>query len=200
MIIEQGPVIIASSQGGVNIEEVAAENPDAILYEPIDIVKGLTKEQAVKVAEKLGLANVSDLISQTLLNMYDLFVKKDALLIEINPYAEDAFDTSKCKRRFSFIVFFFNFDNLRFFFFKSLQTLPWTQNFASTIQPSTVKRNYSNCAITPKKIKKKWLPPNSIWTTSHWTERSVSEPITFQISLNFISHQPNERMLSVNEL
>lgn len=76
---------------------MAAENPDAILYEPIDIVQGLTKEQAVKVAEKLGLGNVSDLISKTLLNMYDLFVKKDALLIEINPYAEDAFDTSKCK-------------------------------------------------------------------------------------------------------
>lgn len=57
----------------------------------------MTKEQAVKVAEKLGLGNVSELISQTLLNMYDLFVKKDALLIEINPYAEDAFDTSKCK-------------------------------------------------------------------------------------------------------
>lgn len=93
----QGPVIIASSQGGVNIEEVAAENPDAILYEPIDIVQGLTKEQAVKVAEKLGLGNVSEKIAQTLLNMYDLFVKKDALLIEINPYAEDAFDTSKCE-------------------------------------------------------------------------------------------------------
>lgn len=93
----QGPVIIASSQGGVNIEEVAAENPDAILYEPIDIVQGLTKEQAVKVAEKLGLGNVSEQIAKTLLNMYDLFVKKDALLIEINPYAEDAFDTSKCE-------------------------------------------------------------------------------------------------------
>lgn len=88
---------------------MAAENPDAILYEPIDIVKGLTKEQAVKVAEKLGLGNVSEKISQTLLNMYDLFVKKDALLIEINPYAEDAFDTSKCKDIFAI----------------SLNTFPW---------------------------------------------------------------------------
>lgn len=93
----KGPVIIASSQGGVNIEEVAAENPDAILYEPIDIVTGLTREQATKIAEKVGLGNVSDQIAQTLLNMYELFVKKDALLIEINPYAEDAFDNSKCK-------------------------------------------------------------------------------------------------------
>jgi len=36
----QGPVLIASSQGGVNIEDVAAENPDAILYEPIDVTQG----------------------------------------------------------------------------------------------------------------------------------------------------------------
>lgn len=92
----QGPVIIASSQGGVNIEEVAAESPEAILYEPIDIVTGLTKEQAVKIAERVGLGNVSDQIAKTLLNMYELFVKKDALLIEINPFAEDAFDNSKC--------------------------------------------------------------------------------------------------------
>jgi Succinyl-CoA synthetase, beta subunit len=35
-----GPVLIASSQGGVNIEEVAAENPSAILYEPVDITVG----------------------------------------------------------------------------------------------------------------------------------------------------------------
>lgn len=45
----QGPVLIASSEGGVNIEDVAAENPDAIVYEPIDINKGLQKEQALKV-------------------------------------------------------------------------------------------------------------------------------------------------------
>lgn len=97
LFFTQGPVLIASSQGGVNIEEVAAENPEAILYEPIDIVKGLSKEQAVKIAEKVGLGNVSETISETLLNMYELFIKKDALLIEINPYAEDAFDTSKCE-------------------------------------------------------------------------------------------------------
>jgi succinyl-CoA synthetase beta subunit len=33
--------VIASSQGGVNIEDVAAENPDAIHYEPVDIMEGL---------------------------------------------------------------------------------------------------------------------------------------------------------------
>lgn len=93
----QGPVIIASSQGGVNIEEVAAENPDAIIYEPIDIVAGLQLEQSKRIAAKLGLCDMEDKIVQLLTNMYEMFIKKDALLIEINPYAEDAFDTSKCE-------------------------------------------------------------------------------------------------------
>lgn len=42
-------MLIGSSQGGVNIEDVAAENPDAIVKEPIDIVEGIKIEQAIKV-------------------------------------------------------------------------------------------------------------------------------------------------------
>lgn len=46
----QGPVLIGSSQGGVNIEDVAAENPDAIVKEPIDIMQGIKMDQAIKVS------------------------------------------------------------------------------------------------------------------------------------------------------
>lgn len=56
----QGPVLIASSHGGVNIEDVAAEDPSAIVYEPIDITKGLSKEQALAVIRKVGLEDVAD--------------------------------------------------------------------------------------------------------------------------------------------
>lgn len=90
-----GPVLIASSEGGVNIEEVAAENPEAIVYEPIDINKGLSKEQALKIARAVGLDDHLESTTQMLLNLYDLFVKKDALLVEINPYAEDVGETRK---------------------------------------------------------------------------------------------------------
>lgn len=38
----QGPVIVASSEGGVNIEEIAASNPNAIIREPIDIFEGIS--------------------------------------------------------------------------------------------------------------------------------------------------------------
>ncbi|NXW11327.1 SUCB1 ligase, partial [Fregetta grallaria] len=61
----QGPVLIGSSQGGVNIEDVAAENPDAIIKEPIDIVEGIKKEQAVRVivnVEKYTLARMGRLL------------------------------------------------------------------------------------------------------------------------------------------
>lgn len=99
----EGPVIIASSQGGVNIEEVAATNPSAIMYEPIDIHKGITKEQADRIAVKLGLQNVKDYISNIIMNLYKMFLKKDALLLEVNPLAEDV--NGECK---------FNLKNLKF--------------------------------------------------------------------------------------
>lgn len=82
----------------MNIEEVAAENPEAIIYEKIDIQTGLTKEQATKVAKTVGLDDHLESTTQMLLNLYDLFVKKDALLVEINPYAEDAGETRKLSK------------------------------------------------------------------------------------------------------
>lgn len=50
---------------------------------------GLAKDIALKMADKVGLQDKRDLTAEILLKMYDLFLKKDALLIEINPYAED---------------------------------------------------------------------------------------------------------------
>lgn len=88
-------MIIASSQGGVNIEEVAASNPEAITYEPIDIQKGITVDQAGRIATKMGLGNQKDYISKLIVNLYDMFLKKDALLLEVNPLAEDI--NGKCE-------------------------------------------------------------------------------------------------------
>lgn len=51
-----GPIVIASSQGGVNIEEVAATNPDAIVKMPIDVNVGITKELAHEIAVKMGFS------------------------------------------------------------------------------------------------------------------------------------------------
>lgn len=100
-----GPVLIASAQGGVNIEEVAAEDPEAIIYHPIDIKSGLQRSDAISVSKKVGLIENAEQTADMLMNMYDLFLKKDALLIEINPYAEDAGETCKILL-LAFIQFF----------------------------------------------------------------------------------------------
>lgn len=65
------------------------------MYEPIDIHKGITKEQADRIAVKLGLQNVKDYISNIIMNLYQMFLKKDALLLEVNPLAEDV--NGECK-------------------------------------------------------------------------------------------------------
>ncbi len=89
MLNFKGPVVIASSEGGVNIEDVAAESPDKILKFPIDIIEGFKPEKALSIAQQLGFTDRAKEISQLFLNCYELFTSSDALMVEINPLAED---------------------------------------------------------------------------------------------------------------
>jgi len=92
-----GPVCIASSEGGVNIEEVAEKNPDAIVKFPIDVMKGLDLQGAKEIALGIGIHEKKvDEVAQILLNLYDLFQKKDASMVEINPFAEDSTGNFVC--------------------------------------------------------------------------------------------------------
>lgn len=85
----QGPVIIASSQGGMDIETVAAETPEAIVTLPVNITKGLSKLDALQVAKQIGfVGHAADEASKTFIQLYKLFIEKDATMIEINPLAE----------------------------------------------------------------------------------------------------------------
>ncbi|KAI9209759.1 ATP-grasp domain-containing protein [Polychytrium aggregatum] len=87
----QGPVIVASSQGGMDIETVAHETPEAIITHSVDINKGLQREDAVSVAQKIGFQGKSiDQAADTIERLYKLFLEKDATMIEINPLAEVA--------------------------------------------------------------------------------------------------------------
>ncbi|KAK6347772.1 Succinate--CoA ligase [ADP-forming] subunit beta, mitochondrial [Orbilia javanica] len=85
----QGPVIVASSQGGMDIEAVAKESPEAIVTTPIDIHQGVTDEIAQKIAKQLGFSPqcIND-AAKTIQNLYKVFIEKDATQIEINPLAE----------------------------------------------------------------------------------------------------------------
>jgi succinyl-CoA synthetase beta subunit len=80
------PVVMASQQGGMEIEEVAARDPKAIHREPIDAVLGIQPFQAKNIALALGLAGDSYKkgvdFSQKLMRAY---IDTDASLAEINP-------------------------------------------------------------------------------------------------------------------
>lgn len=56
---------------------------------------GLTKDQALSVADKLGLTAKRDEAADMFIKLYNLFIKYDATMIEINPLAEDS--NGKCK-------------------------------------------------------------------------------------------------------
>jgi succinyl-CoA synthetase beta subunit len=78
--------VIASTEGGVEIEEVAAKTPDRIITEPIDPLIGPAGFQARKIAFALGLRDKQTGQFATLLAaLYRAFTETDASLIEINP-------------------------------------------------------------------------------------------------------------------
>ena len=85
----QSPVIVASSQGGMDIETVAKETPDAIITTPVDIHTGVTGDMARKVAHELGFSEqcIEDAKS-TIQKLYRIFMEKDVTQIEINPLSE----------------------------------------------------------------------------------------------------------------
>ncbi|KAF9056634.1 succinyl-CoA synthetase beta chain, SSC-beta [Panaeolus papilionaceus] len=85
----QGVVLVASSQGGMNIEEVAAKDPDAIITTPINFKRGLSKAEAIEVAKKLGFTDeaTQSEAADTFINLYRIFKETDATQIEINPMA-----------------------------------------------------------------------------------------------------------------
>lgn len=80
------PVVMASTEGGMDIEEVAAKTPDKIFKESIDPAVGMMPYQARKIAAALGLTG--DLLGQgakLLLGVYRTWWESDASLVEINP-------------------------------------------------------------------------------------------------------------------
>jgi succinyl-CoA synthetase beta subunit len=84
---EARPVFMASAAGGVEIEQVAAENPDAILKAHIDPGMGLEPFQARKLAFRLGLkpTQIQQAV-QFMSGLYRAFEETDSSLMEINPF------------------------------------------------------------------------------------------------------------------
>lgn len=82
----QGPVIVCSQQGGMEIEEVAHNSPDKIFMQPIDIKEGIQPHQTKHVAELLGFTGAAAAdAEEQMRNMYRLFIECDCVQLEINP-------------------------------------------------------------------------------------------------------------------
>lgn len=86
-----GPVMVGSPAGGMSIEDVAAATPELIFKEPIDIMTGITEEQALRMAQNMGMnGEVAEKGKEVLTNLYNMFINKDATMVEVNPLAETA--------------------------------------------------------------------------------------------------------------
>ncbi|WP_030059165.1 MULTISPECIES: ADP-forming succinate--CoA ligase subunit beta [Streptomyces] len=77
---------MASVEGGVEIEVVAEENPDALAKIPVDANEGCTPEKAAEIVAAAKFpAEVADQVAEVLQKLWTVFIKEDALLVEVNP-------------------------------------------------------------------------------------------------------------------
>jgi succinyl-CoA synthetase beta subunit len=80
------PVIVASTEGGVDIESVAEHSPEKIMRMPIDPLLGLQPYQTRKLAKLLGMpSGEMRLACKLFANLYKLFIKCDCSMVEVNP-------------------------------------------------------------------------------------------------------------------
>ncbi len=78
--------VLASTEGGMDIEKVAAETPDKIIKFGVDPLGNLTTQDCFEIAEKLNLeGELATQFSNALIGLYVIFTTKDVSLIEINP-------------------------------------------------------------------------------------------------------------------
>jgi succinyl-CoA synthetase beta subunit len=85
-----GPMIIACSEGGTSIEDLAASSPEKIIKVPISIGEGITDAQAATVVDGLKVSGDKKAAAEQIKALYKLFVEADCTMVEVNPLAEDA--------------------------------------------------------------------------------------------------------------
>ncbi|MGX6449008.1 ADP-forming succinate--CoA ligase subunit beta [Patulibacter sp. S7RM1-6] len=80
------PLVMFSTEGGVEIETVAEESPEKLVREHVDPLEGLTKEQALAIATQGGAdEDVREGVADALVALYRVWIEEDASLAEINP-------------------------------------------------------------------------------------------------------------------
>merc|ERR1712087_740235 len=83
-----GPIMIGSKVGGTSIEDIAEADPTAIIKMPVDIMAGLSSEQAKSMADQMGFTGSQNADAAELIhNLYKVFIECDCTMLEINPLA-----------------------------------------------------------------------------------------------------------------
>ncbi len=81
---------MASVQGGMDIEEVAATAPEALAKVPVDPVAGVDARRAAEIVQAAGFpAEVAQPVADVVRRLWDVFVAEDATLVEVNPLVRD---------------------------------------------------------------------------------------------------------------
>ena len=83
----KGPLVVFSSEGGMDVEEVAATMPGRLRQAPVDIARGLDLETARAMLDGLGLGDDETPVAEALAALYRAYRDNDAELLEINPLA-----------------------------------------------------------------------------------------------------------------
>jgi succinyl-CoA synthetase beta subunit len=84
---------MASAEGGVEIEELAVERPEALARVPVDAIAGVDRAKADEIVAQAKLpAEVADEAAQVIVKLWETFVGEDATLVEVNPLVRDPQD------------------------------------------------------------------------------------------------------------
>lgn len=83
----RSPLVLFSTEGGMDIEEVAERKPDAIRRHVVDVGRGFGAPEAAALLEGMQLGAATDGVADVLVKIYRAFCENDAELVEINPLA-----------------------------------------------------------------------------------------------------------------
>ncbi len=86
-VSSRSPMVLFSTEGGMDIEEVAEKHPDAIRRVVVDMHHGFGVSDAAMMLKDLQLGDATSKIADILAKLYEIFISKDAELVEINPLA-----------------------------------------------------------------------------------------------------------------
>ena len=77
---------LCSVEGGMDIEQLAVERPEALAKIAVDAVRGIDKAKALEIAKAGGFGDdLAEKVADVFVTLYGVFVKEDATLVEVNP-------------------------------------------------------------------------------------------------------------------